>query len=82
MFPLTNKENLSTEESESDTGDNFQHFKVNAFGQPKTSRHNRPACSKKILEQRERVATRKSKHISAMSKAKKNAEEVSINFLH
>ena len=70
------------EDSESDTGDKSQHFKVNAFGHPKTSRHNRPPRSKKILEQRERVATRKSKRISAMSKAKRTAEEVSKNVIH
>ena len=76
---MANKDNLSTEESESDTGDHNGNYRVNAFGEPKTSRHNRPPRSKKILEKQERVATRKSKRISAMHKAKKIAEEVSLN---
>ena len=74
---MANRDNITTEESESDNGDNNGNYRVNAFGEPKTSRHNRPPRSKKILEKRERVATRKSKRISAMHKAKKVCQEVS-----
>lgn len=47
---MANRDNITTEESESDNGDNNGNYRVNAFGEPKTSRHNRPPRSKKILE--------------------------------
>ena len=79
---MANKDNVSTEESESDNGGNIGNYRVNAFGEPKTSRHNRPPHSKKILEKRELVATRKSKRISAMNKAKISSQDVSRNIRH
>ena len=62
---MANRDNYSTEESESDNAKGSKHYKVDAFGEPKTSRHNRPSRSKKLLEKRECVATCKSKRISA-----------------
>ena len=76
---MANKDNYSTEESESDKGEGTRHYKVNAFGEPKTSQHNRPPHCKKLLEKRERFATHKSKCISALHKAKKMTEQVSLN---
>ena len=79
---MANKDNVSMEESESDNGGNIGNYRVNAFGEPKTSRHNRPPHSKKILEKQERVPTCKSKCISAMHKAKINSQDVSRNICH
>ena len=42
MFPRKNCYNYSTEERESDAGDGKVLIQTNAFGEPKTSRHNRP----------------------------------------
>ena len=74
---MANRDNYSTEESESDNTEGSKHYKVNAFGEPKTSRHNRPPRSKKLLEKRERVATRKSKWISGLHKANTISQQVS-----
>ena len=79
---MANRDNYSTEESESDNGEGTRHYKVNAFGEPKTSGHNRPPCCKKLCEKREHVATRKSKWISALHKAKTISQQVSSNILH
>ena len=76
---MANRDNYSTEESESDNAEGSRHYKVNAFGEPKTSRHNRPSHCKKLLEKRECVTTCKSKCISALHKAKKMMEQVSGN---
>ena len=53
-FPSTKIYNDSTEESESDVGDDNVLGRTNAFGEAKTSRHNRPPRSKKLLEKREK----------------------------
>ena len=74
---MANRDNYSTEESESDNGEGTRHYKVNAFGEPKTSQHNRPPHCKKMLEKRECVATCKSKLISALHKAKTISQQVS-----
>ena len=74
---MANRDNYSTEESESDNTEGSKHYKVNAFGEPKTSQHNRPPHSKKLLEKRERVATHKSKWISALHKANTISQQVS-----
>ena len=76
---MANRDSYSTEESESDNGEGTRHYKVNAFGETKTSRHNRPPHCKKLLEKREHVATRKSKQISALHKAKTISQQVSSN---
>ena len=78
-FPRENCYNYSTEESESDAGDGKGLLRTNAFGEPKTSRHNRPPRSKRLLEKREKIATRKSKHILQMHEAKKELDKVNIN---
>ena len=76
-FPLTHQYNDSTEESESDTGNKTYFTRTNAFGEPKTTRHNRPPRQKNLLAKRERIPTRKSKHICAIEKAKKQLDKVS-----
>ena len=48
----------------------------NAFGQPKTSRYNRPPRSKKLLEHREKIATRHSNRIQQMREDKEELEKV------
>ena len=70
-FPRENFYNYSTEESESDACDGKCLLRTNAFGEAKTSRHNRPPRSKRLLEKREKIATRKSKCILQMHEAKK-----------
>ena len=52
-FPLRNQYNDSTEESESDTGQKTYFTRTNAFGEPKTTRHNRPLRPKNLLEKKE-----------------------------
>ena len=47
-FPRENCYNYSTEESESDAGDGKGLLRTNAFGEPKTSRHNRPPRSEVV----------------------------------
>ena len=69
-FPNTKIYNDSTEESESDVVDDNVLGRTNAFGEVKTSRHNRPPRSKQLLEKREK--THKSKRILEMHEAKKN----------
>ena len=78
-FPRENGYNYSTEESESDAGDGKGLLRTNAFGEPKTSRHNRPPRSKRLLEKQEKIATRKSKCILEMHEAKKELDKVNIN---
>ena len=62
-FPMTNAYNDTTEEIESDVGEGIVLRRRNAFGEPKTSRQNRPPRPKKLLEKREKIAMRKSKRI-------------------
>ena len=54
----------------------------NAFGQPKTSRYNRPPCSKKLLERREKIATRQSNRIQQMKEDKEELGKVLLLYLH
>ena len=72
----------STEESESDVGEGNMLRKTNAFGEPKTTRHSRPPRPKKLLEKREKIATRKSKRIIQMHAAKKEVDKVDTNIPH
>ena len=78
-FPSTKIYNYSTEESESDVGDDNVLGQTNAFGKAKTSRHKRPPRSKKLLEKRERIPTCKSKCILQMHEAKKQLNKVGLN---
>ena len=63
---MTNAYNDITEESESDVSEGIVLRRRNA----------RP---KKLLEKREKIATRKSKHILEMHAAKKELDKVNIN---
>ena len=81
-FPREKCYNYSTEESESDVGDGKVFTRTNAFGEAKTSRHNRPPRSKRLLEKREKIATHKSKCILEMHEAKKELDKVNINIHH
>ena len=76
---MTNAYNDTTEESESDVGKGIVLRRRNAFGEPKTSRHKRPPRPNKLLEKREKIATRKSKCILEMHAAKKELDRVNIN---
>ena len=69
----------TTEESESDVGEGNMLRRTNAFGEPKTTRHNRPPRPKKLLEKREKIATHKSKCILQMHAAKKELDKVDTN---
>ena len=71
---MTNAYNDTTEESESDVGEGIVLRRRNAFGEPKTSRHNRPPRPKKLLEKREKIAMHKSKRILEMHAAKKEGK--------
>ena len=76
---MRNAYNDTTEESESDVGKGIVLRRRNAFGEAKTSRHNRPPRPNKLLEKREKIATRKSKCILEMHAAKKELDKVNIN---
>ena len=76
---MTNAYNDTTEESESDVGKGIVLRRTNAFGEPKTTRHNRPPRPKKLLQKRERIATCKSKCILEMHATKKELDKVNIN---
>ena len=76
---MTNAYNDTTEESESDVGEGIVLRRRNAFGEPKTRRHNRPPRPNKLLEKREKIETRKSKRILEMHAAKKELDKVNIN---
>ena len=76
---MTNAYNDTTQESESDVGKGIVLRRRNAFGEPKTSRHNRPPRPNKLLKKREKIAMRKSKHILEMHAAKKELDKVNIN---
>ena len=78
-FPSTKNYNDSREESESDVGDGNVLRRTNAFGEAKTSRHNRPPRSKKLLDKREKIATHKSKRILQMHEAKKELDKIGSN---
>ena len=78
-FPITSAYHDTTEESESDVGKGNVLRRTNAFLEPKTTRHNRPPRPKKLLEKREKIATRKSKHILEMHAAKKELDKVHTN---
>ena len=80
-FPREKCYNYSTEESESDVGDGKLFTQTNAFGEAKTSRHNRPPRCKR-LEKQEKIATCKSKRILQMHEAKKELDKVNINIHH
>ena len=76
---MTNAYNDITEESESDVGEGIVLGRRNAFGEPKTSRQNRPPRPKKLLKKGKKIATRKSKCILEMHAAKKEFDKVNIN---
>ena len=81
-FPITTAHHDTTEESESDVGEGNILRRTNAFGEPKTTRHNRPPRPKKLLEKSEKIATRKSKRILQMHAAKKELDKVNTNIRH
>ena len=67
----------STDESESDScskGNN-----VNSFGETKTSQYRRPPGEKKLLDEREKIPTRRSRRIKEIITAKSQVEKVSIS---
>ena len=47
------------------------------FGKVKISRYNRGPCDKKILDEREKIATRHSSRIKQLLEEKKKLDEVS-----
>ena len=81
-FPITTAYHDTTKESESDVGEGNILKRTNAFGEPKTTRHNRPPRPKKLLEKRDKIATRKSKCILEMHAAKKELDKVHTNIPH
>lgn len=52
---------------------------TNSFGEAKTSRYNRPPRDKKVLEKREKIATRRSHRIKQLLEEKKKLDEVLTN---
>ena len=53
----------------------------NCFGEAKTSRYNRPPHDKKILEKREKIATRQSHRIKQLLDEKIKLDEVITDLL-
>ena len=70
---------FSTDESEVDVSakatDKFPKD-VNKFGHCKTSRYNRPPRDKKVLDEREKIATRRSSRIKELMEEKKKLDAV------
>ena len=66
----------STDGSDSDTS--VKSANVNAFGEVKTSQYNRPPRGKKQLDMREKIPTRRSRHIKEILKLKWEMEQVNF----
>ncbi|MCG8626008.1 MAG: hypothetical protein MJE68_28925 [Proteobacteria bacterium] len=64
----------STDDSENDGVASSVH--VNAFGEVKTSRYRRPPRDKKVLDEREKIPTRRSTRIKDMIQSKNEMEKV------
>ena len=72
---------FTTDDSESDqcsSTSRSSRKSTNVFGETKTSRYNRPPCDKKILDKRDKIATRRSSRIQQLLQEKKKLDEVRI----
>ena len=76
-FSVRNEIQNSKEESDIGAKKNSGTIaKRNCFGEAKTSHYKRPVREKKVLEDREKVATRRSWHIQQMIEDKKKLDKV------
>ena len=78
-FPTTLNVVAAGDDSESDAVsglENSEGLATNAFGQSKTKRYNRGPRDKSQLEEREKIATRRSKRIKDMLDDKKKLDSV------
>ena len=84
-FPRDPTSYVTTDDSETDgASSNLKKGPKlrNAFGEAKTSRYNRPPRDKKILDEREKIATRCSHRIKQLLDEKKKLDEVYIILLN
>ena len=75
----------STDETDSDaisTQSLTQSGQSNAFGHPKTTRYNRPVCSKKALDRRERIMMQHSNCIQQIKEEKDLLDKVLLFYVH
>ena len=75
---------FTTDDSETDQADKPSGKRSdvsNAYGHCKTSRYNRPPCDKKVLEQHEKIATKRSSRIKQLLDEKKKLDDVIKNLL-
>ena len=75
----------STDESEAESLSGAQsasRIHTNAFDHPKTTRYNRPPRDKSVLDDREKIATRRSKRIQDIMEDKKKLDSVRNYIIH
>ena len=83
-YPSHGSSYFTTDDSESDqcSGTSRSNRQsTNVFGETKTSRYNRPPHDKKILDKRDKIATRCSSRIQQLLQEKKKLDEVRIYLL-
>ena len=72
---------LTTDDSESDQCSGTSRTTrqcTNVFGETKTSRYNQPPHDKKILDKRDKIATRRSSRIQQLLQEKKKLDQVRL----
>ena len=82
--PPGNSADISSEDSDFDAKfkcQNTGHIHTNCFGEVKTSRYRRPPRQKKGLDEREKVATRRSHRIKQIMDDKKELDKVWYTFI-
>ena len=80
-YPSHGSSYFTTDDSESDqcSGTSRSSMKsTNVFGETKTLRYNQPPRDKKILDKRDKIATRCSSRIQQLLQEKKKLDEVRI----
>ena len=83
-YPSHGSNYFTTDDSESDQCSGTSRTSrecTNVFGETKTSRYNRPPRDKKILDKRDKIATRHSSRIQQLLQEKKKLDEVSLYLL-
>ena len=83
-YPSHDSSYLTTDDSESDQCSGTSRSRrqcTNVFGEPKSSRYNRPPRDKKLLDQRDKIATRHSSRIQQLLQEKKKLDQVRLYLL-
>ena len=83
-YPSHGSSYLTTDDSESDQCSGTSRSSrqcTNVFGETKTLRYNRPPHDKKILDKRDKIATRHSSRIQQLLQEKKKLDQVRLYLL-